>query len=401
MRCFRHESCRAAVLSQRTEILVDVTLPQGATIEATGASVTKLESWLRKQPETQLVTSYIAGGAPRFFLAYNPELPNPNFAKLIVTTPDAQAQSRLLLRLRRSLADGLAQEARVRASRFVFGPYSPWPVAFRVSGPDLVKVRSISDEVLAKMQADPNTRQANEDWSERAPTLHFVLDQDRLNLLGLSPSETARELKFLLTGVPLTQVREDIRTVDVVARTSGENRVDPTKLMNMTLSTAGHRSIPLSQIGRIEIRQEDPILKRRDRVPIITVQCDIDDSLQAPEVTMELAKSFQPIIGKLPEGYTIQIGAAVEEAAKANVAPSSSDPDHGRVHARCHHSSGAVSSCIGHDPADGAAGIGGSRSNPSCVQAAFWVRRDPRSNRLGWNPDAQLTDPGWADQDQP
>jgi multidrug efflux pump subunit AcrB len=304
----------------RTEILVDVTLPQGATIEATGASVTKLESWLRKQPETQLVTSYIGGGAPRFFLAYNPELPNPNFAKLIVTTPDAQAQSRLLLRLRRSLADGLAQEARVRASRFVFGPYSPWPVAFRVSGPDLVKVRSISDEVLAKMQADPNTRQANEDWSERAPTLHFVLDQDRLNLLGLSPSETARELKFLLTGVPLTQVREDIRTVEVVARISGENRVDPTKLMNMTLSTAGHRSIPLSQIGKIEIRQEDPILKRRDRLPTITVQCDIDDSLQAPEVTMEIAKSFQPIIGKLPEGYTIQIGAAVEEAAKANVA---------------------------------------------------------------------------------
>src|SRR5262249_13005118 len=89
---------------------------------------------------------------------------------------------------------------------------------------------------------------------------------------------------------------------------------------NMTLSTAGHRSIPLSQIGKMEIRQEDPILKRRDRVPTITVQCDIDDSLQPPEVTMELAKSFQPIIGKLPEGYTIQIGAAVEEAVKANAA---------------------------------------------------------------------------------
>src|SRR6266436_8841167 len=306
--------------SDRTEILVDVTLPQGASIEATSASAAKIENWLKKQPETQLVTSYIGGGAPRFFLAYSPELPNPNFANLIVVTANAKAQARLLQRLRESLAAGLVQEARVRASRFVFGPYSPWPVAFRVSGPDLAKLRAISDEVLVKMQADPHTRQANEDWGERAPTVRFVLNQDRLHLIGLSSSEAGEQVEFLLTGLALTQVREDIRTVDVVARTSGLNRLDPTKLMNMTLTSRDGRSIPLSQVGKVEVREEDPILKRRDRVPSITVQCDIDDALQPPQVSGEILKAIQPIVAGLPDGYSIQIGASDEESAKANAA---------------------------------------------------------------------------------
>ncbi len=306
--------------SDRTEILVDVTMPQGTSIEVTEGAVKKLEAWLKKQPEAKIFTSYTGGGAPRFFLAYNPELPNPNFAKIIVSTADEQAQAHLLARLRQQLADGLVPEARVRASRFVFGPYSPWPVAFRVSGPDLAGVREVSNQILAKMQADPHTRQANLDWEERAPTVHFVLDQDRLRLIGLTSFDASQQIQFLTTGFSVTQVREDIRTVDVVARTSGDNRLDPTKLMNMTLQSSDGRSVPLSHVGKVEIRPEDPILKRRDRVPTITVQCDIDDALQPPEVTAELAKSFQPIIDKLPSGYSIEVGASVEEAAKANAA---------------------------------------------------------------------------------
>jgi multidrug efflux pump subunit AcrB len=170
------------------------------------------------------------------------------------------------------------------------------------------------------IQGDPHTRQANLDWNERAPTAHFVLNQDRLRLMGLSSSDAGQQLQFLLTGVPVTQVREDIRTVDVIARTSGENRLDPTKLMNMTLRTRDGRPVPLSQVGKVEIREEEPILKRRDRVPTITVQCDIDETLQPPEVSAELFKRLQPIIQHLPEGYSIKAGASIEEADKANVA---------------------------------------------------------------------------------
>jgi multidrug efflux pump subunit AcrB len=304
--------------SDRPEVLVDITLPQGSSIETTQATVMKVEKWFRGQSETKIVSSYIGGGAPRFWLAYNPDLPVPNFAKMIILTPNPKDRDKLIFRFRQQVAAGLAPEARLRANRFVFGPYSPWPIAFRIMGPDPAVVRTIADQVLAKMEANPHVRQANEDWTERAPVLHFVLDQDRLRLIGLSSNDVGQQIQFLSTGVTVTQVREDIRTVDVVARTSGTNRLDPTKLLNMTLSSSDGRLIPLSQIGNVVIREEDPILKRRDRVPTITVQSDLDDSLQPPEVTAELATAIQPITGKVPLGYKIEGGANGEESGKAN-----------------------------------------------------------------------------------
>jgi multidrug efflux pump subunit AcrB len=155
----------------------------------TRAAVIKIENWLKAQREATIVSSYIGGGASRFWLAYNPELPDPNFAKMIILTPDAKERDKLILHLRQQVAAGLAPEARIRAVRFVFGPYSPWPVTFRVMGPDPAVVRTIADQVLAKMQGNPHVRQANEDWTERAPVVHFVLDQDRLRLVGLSPND--------------------------------------------------------------------------------------------------------------------------------------------------------------------------------------------------------------------
>ena len=304
--------------SDRAEVLIDITLPQGSSIETTQATVTRVETWLRAQPETKIVSSFIGGGAPRFWLAYNPDLPVPNFAKMMVLTPNPKDRDELILRFRREVATGLAPEARLRANKFVFGPYSPWPIAFRVMGPDPNVLRTIADQVLAKMQENRNVRQANEDWNDRAPVEHFVLDQDRLRLMGLSSSDVAQQIQFLTTGVTVTQVREGIRTVDVVARTSGPNRLDPTKLLNLTLTSNSGRLIPLSQIGTVSVEEEDPILKRRDRVPTITVQSDLDDSLQPPQVTAEIAKAIQPIIDRLPAGYSIRAGANEEDSAKAN-----------------------------------------------------------------------------------
>ena len=183
----------------------------------------------------------------------------------------------------------------MRASQLVFGPYSPWPVAFRVTGPNLERDRAIAAQVQAAMLANPHTRQVNQDWGERAPTVHFVLDQARLQLIGLSSHEAAEQIQFLLTGAPVTQVREDIRTAEVVARSAGGDRFDPRKLNDMTLMNRLGKAIPLSQVGHIEIRSEEPILKRRDRVPTI-----------------------QPIVASLPEGYKIETGGNIEEAGKAN-----------------------------------------------------------------------------------
>ena len=146
-----------------------------------------------------------------------PELPDPSFAKIVVLTQSEEAREALKFRLRQALADGLASEARVRVTQLVFGPYSPFPVAFRVMGPDPGKLRDIAEQVRAVMHASPQMRTVNADWGERAPTLHFALDQDRLQSIGLTSADVAQQLQFLLSGIPITDVREDIRSVQIAA----------------------------------------------------------------------------------------------------------------------------------------------------------------------------------------
>ncbi len=307
-------------LSDRPEVLIEVQMPEGQSIGSTSQAVAKVEAWLAKQPEAKIVTSYIGQGAPRFFLAISPELPDPSFAKIVVLTPDEKARDALKKRVRQFAADGSVQGARIRATQIVFGPPSPFPVAFRVMGPNPDRVRAIADEVKGVMLKNPSLRQVNTDWGERAPTVHFVLDQDRLRAFGLSSADASQQLQFLLTGVPVTQVREDIRSVEVVARTTGQERLDPARLGAFTLVGAAGERIPLDQIGKAEIRMEDPILRRRDRLTTITVRGDIDERLQPPDVSVEVQKSLQPIIKALPAGYRIEMGGSIEEAGKANAA---------------------------------------------------------------------------------
>lgn len=306
--------------SDRPEVFVEVQMPEGSSIEATSAAVAKVEAWLKQQPEAKIVTSYIGQGAPRFYLAISPELPDPSFAKIVILTPDEKAREALKLRVREAAAEGLAPEARIRATQIVFGPYSPFPVAFRVKGPDEARVRDIAEEVRAVMLKNTSMRQVNTDWSERVPTLHFVLDQDRLRAFGLSSNDASEQLQFLLTGVTVTQIREDIRTVDVVARSAGRDRLDPAKLDGFTLIGKGGQRVPLEQIGRAEVRTENPIMRRRDRMTTITVRGDIAEQLQPPEISLQVIKEMQPIVAKLPAGYTIETAAALEEAGKANAA---------------------------------------------------------------------------------
>ena len=306
--------------SDRPEVLVEVRLPEGTSIETTTAAVEKIERWLDKQPEATIVTSYVGQGAPRFFLALAPELPDPAFAKIVVLTPDAEAREALKHRLREAVTQGLAPEAHVRATQFVFGPPSIFPVEFRIMGPDPAQLYSISERALDIMRRVPDVRHANRDWGNRTPVLRFIPDQDRLNLIGLSPAEAAQQLQFLLTGIPVTQVREDIRNVPIVARSAGGERLDPARLADFSLMSRDGRPIPLDQIGHSEIRLEEPVLKRRDRTPVITIRADINEATQPPEVSNEIRTALEPLIASLPAGYRIEMGGSIEEAAKANAA---------------------------------------------------------------------------------
>ncbi|WEX75376.1 efflux RND transporter permease subunit [Sinorhizobium numidicum] len=306
--------------SDRPEVLVEVRMPEGTSIETTTATVERLERWLQEQPEANIVTSYVGQGAPRFFFAMAPELPDPAFAKIVVLTPDAEAREALKHRLRKAVSQGLAPEAYVRVTQLVFGPYTPFPVEFRVMGPDPEQLYSISEKALDIMRGVPDVRQANRDWGNRTPVLRFIPDQDRLNLIGLSPAEAAQQMQLLLSGIPITQVRENIRNVPVVARSAGESRLDPARLADFSLMSRDGRQVPLDQIGHSEIRFEEPILKRRDRTPVITIRSDINEATQPPEVSQQVMTALQPLIASLPVGYRIEMGGNIEESLKANVA---------------------------------------------------------------------------------
>lgn len=307
-------------ISDRPEVLVEVQMPYGTSIAQTSAATEKVEAWLAQQDEAKIVTAYIGQGAPRFFMAMGPELPDPSFAKIVIRTDNQDEREALKQRLRQAIAEGLASEARVRVTQLVFGPYSPFPVAYRVTGPNPDKLRDIAAEVQQVMDASPMMRTVNTDWGTRVPTLHFSLQQDRLQAVGLTSSAVSEQLQFLLSGVPITAVREDIRAVQVMARAAGDIRFDPTKVMDFTLAGANGQRIPLSQVGEVEVRMEEPIMRWRDRMPTITVRGDIAEGLQPPDVSTAITQQLQPIVDKLPSGYRIEQAGSIEESGKASKA---------------------------------------------------------------------------------
>ncbi|MGR3808285.1 efflux RND transporter permease subunit [Pasteurella testudinis] len=306
--------------SDRPEVLVEVQMPYGTSIEQTAIATQKVEDWLSKQAEAKIVTAYIGQGSPRFYLAMSPELPDPSFAKLVIRTENQAEREALKFRLRQAIADGMVPEARVRVTQLVFGPYSPYPVAYRIMGQDPDQLRAIANEVTDVMQASPMMRTVNDDWGMKVPTLHFALNQDRLNAVGLTSSSVAQQLQFLLSGIAITQLREDIRSVQVVGRAEHEIRSNPAKIDGFTLIGSAGQRIPLSQIGEMTVKMEEPILRRCDRTPTITVRRDIADDLQPPDVSANITKQLQPIIQRLPTGYRIEQAGSIEESGKATEA---------------------------------------------------------------------------------
>lgn len=307
-------------ISDRPEVLVEVQMPYGTSINQTSAASEKVEAWLAKQQEARIVTAYVGQGAPRFFFSVGPELPDPSFAKIVIRTDNQQEREELKLRLRKAIAEGLAPEAQVRVTQLVFGPYSPYPVAYRVSGPDPEILRDIAAQVQQVMDASPMMRTVNTDWGTGSPVLHFKLQQDRLQALGLTSSAVAQQLQFLLTGVPITAVREDIRSVQLIVRSSGETRLDPARIADFTLVGADGQRIPLAQVGEVVVQMEEPVMRRRDRVPTITVRGDIADGLQPPDVSTLITQQLQQIRDSLPAGYRIDEAGSIEESGKAMVA---------------------------------------------------------------------------------
>jgi len=317
---FGHVQQQFFPTSTRTELFVEMRLPEGTAIAVTEATAQKAEALIGSDPDILTSTTYVGQGAPRFWLGLNPVLPNPNFAQIVIVAKDVAGRERLKARLDAAVAEGALPEARVRVDRFVFGPPVGFPVQFRIVGPDPLKVRDIADKVRQVMAADPAILDAHLNWGEQVKSITLSVDQDRARALGTTPRDLAETLQTLLSGYTVTQYREGNLLIGVVARAIPEERVDLERLAALTVANHNGVAVPLGQVARIAYTSEEPILWRRDRDLVLTARADVKDGVQPPDVTTRLLPKLAAVKASLPAGYRIETGGSIEESAKANKA---------------------------------------------------------------------------------
>jgi multidrug efflux pump len=300
--------------------LVEVSMPRGTSIGVTEANVRTVEERVRRQPGVTGVSSFVGAGAPRFFLSLNPEAPDPSFARLVIQTESVAAREQLKAALEQDIRDGAFPQARVRVSQLIFGPPVPYPVVFRVSGPDIDQARRYAEEVRRIVAADPRTRAVHVDWGDRAPVMTLVFDQARLRQIGLTPADVSRQIAGLVSGFPVTEVRRGTRVSTVMFRADADARRDPSRLAGLTIRTAAGDPVTIGQIARIEAGEELPFIRTRNRAPTFSVRADIAPGLQPPDVSSAILPQLEPLMASLPSGYTIEPGGGIEQSGKATVA---------------------------------------------------------------------------------
>lgn len=315
---FGHVQQQFFPLSERPELFLQLRLPEGTAFNVTEKTVKKAEELLKGDKDIATYTAYVGQGSPRFWLGLNPQLPNEAFAEIVIVSKDVEARERIMAKIEKAVANGALPEARVRVDRFNFGPPVGFPVQFRVIGPDANKVRDIAYQVRDVMRANKNVKEVQLDWNEQSPYLKLVVDQDRARALGLTPQDVSQSLAMLISGAPVTTVRDGIEKVGVVARAVPSERLDLGKVGDLTITSRGGIAVPLQQIARIEYAHEEPIMWRRNRDMAITVRTDVVDGVQAPDVTNQIWPQLKDIRDKLEPAYRIEPGGAFEESAKGN-----------------------------------------------------------------------------------
>ncbi len=302
--------------SDRPELMVDLTLPQNASIHASDDAAAKLDAILKGDPDVERWSTYVGRGAIRFYLPLNVQLANDFFSQAVVVAKDVAARERLQAKLERALAEQLPSVV-ARVSPLELGPPVGWPVQYRVSGPDVAQVRSIALRLAEIMGASPTVKGVNFDWIEPSRMVRIKIDQDQARLLGLSSQALAGVLNTVMTGTPITQVRDDIYLVNVVVRAQDEQRVSLSTLRSLQLPLPNGRTVPLSQVATFDFGQENPLIWRRQRVPTLTVQADIGAGSTPEGAVQALAPAIEKLNASLPQDYRIEVGGTVEESAQS------------------------------------------------------------------------------------
>ena len=301
--------------SSRPEIVVDLWFPEGTSYAANEAVTKRVEARVMKLDGVDNVTTWVGSGIERFVLVLDQVFPQSNVSQMVVLPKDLKARERLRIALPEILATEFP-EVRGRAKLLPNGPPVPYPVQFRVVGPDAAKVRNYADEVKAIMRQNPNLRGINDNWNESVKVLRLDVDQDKARALGVSSQAIAQAARTINSGTTIGQYREADKLIDIVLRQPLGERNSITDLANAYVPTTTGRSIPLSQIAKGNFAWEPGVLWRDGRDYAATVQGDIVEGLQGATVTAQLDPLFKPVRERMPSGYRIEAAGAVEESSK-------------------------------------------------------------------------------------
>jgi multidrug efflux pump subunit AcrB len=302
--------------SDRPELLVDLQLPDNASIYATRDVSARVDELLKSDQNVDHWSTYVGQGAVRFYLPLNVQLPNDFFAQIVIVTKGLEQRERVKARLEQSLATEFPN-AVGRVYPLELGPPVGWPMQYRVSGPKPDQVRATAFKVAQILGSEPGAQNVNYNWMEPARTIRIRVDQDEARLLGLSSQDLAQSLNTVVSGVTSTQIRSGIHLVDVLVRASAEQRMSLSTIRTLQVPLPNGRTVPLSQIASVEYGQEYPIVWRRDRQPTVTVQADAAPGVQAATVTETLAPRIAALNASLPSEYRIDVGGTAEESHKA------------------------------------------------------------------------------------
>ena len=306
--------------ASRLELMVDVWLPQGASLKSTGHEVERIEKLLKDDPGIAYSSSYIGNGAPRFFLSLDQQLFADNFAQFVIVSKGLKEREDIKRRLEVRFAAPDYSHLRVRVVRLENGPPIGYPVQFRVMGEDLTRLREISEQVATMMRANTHLQNVNFDWNEKIKSVRVMVNQDRARQLGTSSQEISQALQGWLNGVALTQYREGDQLIDVVWRGNAGDSRSLDHLPDLDIPLSGGRHVPLAQLAKLVPVLEEGMIWRRNRLPTMTVRADMADETQPATISTQLDAQLEEVRAKLPIGYRIEMGGSIEESAKGQTA---------------------------------------------------------------------------------
>ncbi|BBH43730.1 efflux RND transporter permease subunit [Pseudomonas sp. KU43P] len=314
--CMRFVQNQFFPSSDRPEILVDLNLPQNASIEETRKVVDRLEARIKDDPDLVRWSTYIGQGAIRFYLPLDQQLQNPYYAQLVIVSKGFKERTGMIKRLQKLLHEEFVGVG-TNVQSLEMGPPVGRPIQYRVSGKDIDQVRKHAIDLATLLNSDEHIGEMIYDWNEPGKVLRIEIAQDKARQLGLSSEDVANVMNSIVSGAPVTEVNDNIYLVDVVARAVDSERGSPDTLQNLQIVTPSGTSIPLLAFATVRYELEQPLVWRRDRKPTITIKASVNGDIQPTDLVALLKPKIDEFASKLPVGYEVETGGTVEESAKA------------------------------------------------------------------------------------